>query len=228
MPDVSYAGLPRGTATFLAELEANNSRDWFDAHQADYHVFWRDAGLDLIAALSGPCAALVPPLMAVPRLNASLRRIHRDVRFSRDKRPYDARMHLILSTGAAFNKVPGVHLVIGPNSLGFGAGAYGLPPDGLARFRSDMTMPAARARVLDAIEQARAVGAVLDPPDLARVPKPFDPQPDWAHLFRRKSVIMRGSLADVPNWVFTPQATDRLMTIVAALNPLAQALVPYL
>ena len=228
MTNDAYQGLPQGTRTFLAGLDANNSRDWFDAHQADYQTYWRDAGLDLIAALSGPCAALSPPLMAVPRLNASLRRIHRDVRFSRDKRPYSARMHLILSTAPAFNKVPGVHLVIGPGTLGFGAGAYGLSPDGLALFRADMTYGAKRARLLDAVSKASATGAVLDAPDLSRVPKGYETEPEWDHLFRRKSMIMRGSMDPAPDWLFTPDATDRLMTVISALNPLAQALVPYL
>ena len=82
---MSYAGLPRETIRFLAGLSAENNREWFESHRADYESAWLNAGLDMIAALSGPVSAL--GLTAVPKLNASLRRIYRDTRFSRDKRP---------------------------------------------------------------------------------------------------------------------------------------------
>ena len=117
------AAVTRETITFLQGLEANNSRNWFEAHRAEYERHWLGAGLDLIAALSQPCAEL--GLLAVPKLNASLRRIHRDVRFSRDKRPYEPRLHVILSAGLAFNRAPGVHLVIGPRGSATAPGPTG-------------------------------------------------------------------------------------------------------
>ena len=107
---MAYAGLPPATIAFLLGLAAHNDRDWFDAHRAGYDRDWLAAGLDLVAALSEPCSHL--GLLAVPKLNASLRRIHRDVRFSKDKRPYTPHLHLILSTGPDFNTVPGVHLLV--------------------------------------------------------------------------------------------------------------------
>ena len=223
-----YPGLPRETLTFLAGLENDNSRDWFDANRPDYDRYWTAAGLDLIAALSAPCAALKPSLLAVPKLNASLRRIHRDVRFSKDKRPYDPRLHIILSTAPAFNKAPGVHLVISPNGLGFGAGFYGFEPASLDEFRHNVASPQGRAVFETLLAKAAAVGAVLQDPDLTRVPKGFDPAP-WDHYLRRKSVIVRTRTDQPhPDWLFTPAATDRLMTIVAALNPLCQWLTRFL
>ena len=82
---MAFAGMPRETVTFLQGLQANNSRAWFEAHRAEYEAFWPKPGLDLAAELSGPAAKL--GLMAVPKLNGSLRRILRDSRFSADKRP---------------------------------------------------------------------------------------------------------------------------------------------
>ena len=223
-----YPGMPRETLTFLAGMENDNSRDWFKNNCPAYDRYWTAAGLDLIAALSAPCAALTPSLLAVPKLNASLRRIHRDVRFSKDKRPYDPRLHIILSTAPAFNKAPGVHLVISPNGLGFGAGFYGFEPASLDEFRHNVASPQGRAVFETLLAKAAAVGAVLQDPDLTRVPKGFDATP-WDHYLRRKSVIVR-TRADQPHpdWLFTPAATDRLMTIVAALNPLCQWLTRFL
>lgn len=223
-----YQGLPRATPDYLAALAAHNDRDWFEARRDRYAQDWLAAGLDLAAALSGPCAGLTPPLLAVPKLNASLRRIHRDVRFSPDKRPYDPRLHLILSTGPAFNKVPGVHIVIGADGLGYGAGHYGFTPPMLERFRHRLCEPGARAGLEALLAQAAQVGCLLDPPDLTRVPRGFDAAPDWDHLIRRKCVILRTPAPlPLPAWLFTPDCVDGLMRIVRALNPLAHWLTEF-
>ncbi len=213
------AAVTRETITFLQGLEANNSRNWFEAHRAEYERHWLGAGLDLIAALSAPCAEV--GLLAVPKLNASLRRIHRDVRFSRDKRPYEPRLHVILSAGLAFNRAPGVHLVIGPRGIGYGAGTYGLEPAALERFRRLVCEPAGRAGFEAVLARAEEVGAVLDPPDLARVPKGFEAAP-WDSYLRRKSVIVRTPQErPIAGAMVGPGATDEWMAVVGALAPLA-------
>jgi uncharacterized protein (TIGR02453 family) len=137
---------PRAMPAFLASLEQNNARNWFEAHRAEYEAHWLGAGRDFIEALSGPCALI--GLIARPRLNSSLGRIHCDVRFSKDKRPYEARLHIILSTGEAFDKVPGVHLMIGPEHFGYDAGHYGFEPEALERYRLRMADGAGHGRGL--------------------------------------------------------------------------------
>lgn len=220
---MGFQGLPPATFHFLAGLQANNNRDWFEAHRAEYDRDWLAAGLDLVAALSEPAARL--GLMAVPKLNASLRRIHRDTRFSADKRPYHAQLHLILSTGPAFNKVPGVHLVFEPTGWGYGAGHYGFSPAALDRWRGLVSDPSGRARVMDWLVAAEKAGCPLDPPDLARVPKGWEGGPGWDHLLRRKSVIARTqAVQPLPGWIHGPEAVAGLIEIVGALAPLAQGL----
>lgn len=223
----SHAGLPPGLMDFLRGLEARNSRDWFEDHRAEYEALWLRPGLDLAAALSGPASRL--GLMAVPRLNASLRRIHRDTRFSADKRPYEPRLHLILSTGAEFNKVPGVHLVIGPGSFGHGVGQWLFTPDQLEALRRALADPPARAEFLALYARAQAVGEALDPPDLARLPKGWTADPEWEHLLRRKRLVIRtqGDLP-APDWLFTPECVPRLVALVAEIAPIAQWLLPIL
>jgi uncharacterized protein (TIGR02453 family) len=215
-----YNGLSPATTAYLAALEQNNNREWFEQNRADYQANWLNAGLDLIEALSGPCAQI--RLLARPKLNASLRRIHRDVRFSKDKRPYDPRLHVILSTGEAFNKVPGVHLVIGPTHFGFGAGHFGLPFEALERYRQRMSEPLVRAGFEGLLAQAAQVGCRLDAPELVRPPKGHAAS-DWDYLIRRKSLIVRRQGdRDLPEWLFGSGAVDGVMRIAKALNPLTQ------
>ena len=216
---MTYPGLTPATIDFLAGLETHNTRDWFDAHRAAYERDFLTAGLDLVAALSEHAARL--GLAAVPKTNGSLRRIFRDTRFSTDKTPYDPRLHLILSTGPRMTKGPGVHLVIGPHGIGYGAGWYGLDATALDAFRQRISDPQARDELTELLNQAAQIGATLGQPDLAKVPRGYQPQP-WDHLLRRKSIIAR-TRADIPHppWVFTPDAGRRWLGIVDTLAPLA-------
>lgn len=217
-----YCGLPKRTLAFLRDLRANNDRPWFEAHRADYDTYWLAAGLDLVAALGPHCDAMQPRLLAVPRLNQSLRRIHRDTRFSKDKTPYQPRLHLILSTGPAFNKVPGMHIVLTPDGLGYGAGHYGLDPSALDRIRQRICDATDRAALERALDRAASVGSTLDPPELARLPKGFA-SAEWDHLLRRKGLIVR-TQADLPapDWLFTALAPERLVAITRAHLPLLE------
>lgn len=218
---MTYPGLHQATFDYLRALAAENTRDWFEAHRVEYEAHWLKAGLDLIATLGPACAAMTPRLLAVPKLNQSLRRINRDTRFSRDKTPYQPWLHLILSTGLPFNKVPEMHIVLTPEGLGYGAGNYGLEPAALDRMRGRICDFADRARLLAALEVAATVQSTLDPPDLARVPKGHAADPSWDHLLRRKGLIVRTqSNAPPPDWLFTSEAPERLVGIISAHLPL--------
>jgi hypothetical protein len=84
-------------------------------------------------------AALDPPLKAEARLNASLRRINRDVRFSSDKSPYNPSLHMIFSTGGAFNKDAGMHLEPARRRPGLSLA------EGLERYRARLCDPSEAA-----------------------------------------------------------------------------------
>lgn len=219
-----YPGLPRATIDFLAGLAAANDRDWLAAHRDGYERDWKAAGLDLAAALVTPAAEI--GLTVIPRLDASLRRLHRDTRFSADKRPFHTDLHLILSAGEPVGRRPGVHLVIGPAGFDFGVGEWALPPARLAAFRAAVLDEGRRAPLLRAIAAAEAAGCGFGPPDLARLPRgvaaPADLSADWAHLLRRKSFVLRARAPQpLPEVLFTPDAPAALAAVAARLAPVA-------
>lgn len=74
---------------FLRQLDRHNTREWFAAHRDQYEAYLREPFLALIADLQGPVAQISPHFRADPRKQGgSLFRIHRDVRFSKNKMPY--------------------------------------------------------------------------------------------------------------------------------------------
>ncbi len=218
---MTEARFTEATFRFLADLEVNNSREWFKANRDRYEAHWKAPGLAFVEAVRPRLASLDPPLRAEARLNASLRRINRDTRFSADKRPYSPTLHLIFSTGGKFNKDAGMHLVLDPRGVGYGAGLYGLAPDALERYRERIADPDDAAAFARALDVAAAVGARMGDPDLARPPKGYAAEGRAAGFLRYRSIVVRTLGDGAPPSVLTgPGAIDWTIRTTTAFLPL--------
>ncbi len=119
----TFAGFPRQTQAFLRELAANNHKGWFETHREDYVRLLHDPLRHLAVALSEPLLAIDPGLVTQPGKVVS--RIHRDVRFSRDKSPYKTTMWLTFKRPVKdWQDAPAFFFEIGPASWRYGMGYY--------------------------------------------------------------------------------------------------------
>jgi uncharacterized protein (TIGR02453 family) len=85
-PSSAFEGFALRELGFLADLSANNNKEWFAEHRAVFDEGLKPAMGRLITALSVEFAARDLPFSGDAK--KSVFRINRDVRFSRDKRPY--------------------------------------------------------------------------------------------------------------------------------------------
>lgn len=83
--ETAFHGFTREAIQFLADLAANNDRAWFQPRKADSERLLKRPLEGLCAALDERFRARDIPLQADPARSPF--RIHRDVRFSRDKSP---------------------------------------------------------------------------------------------------------------------------------------------
>ena len=81
-----FTGYRPAAFTFLRALARNNRREWFEAHRDDYVHQVAEPTRALIEELDVRFATLAPEFVGDPK--RSMFRIHRDVRFSKDKAPY--------------------------------------------------------------------------------------------------------------------------------------------
>jgi uncharacterized protein (DUF2461 family) len=95
MTRTSFPGFAAADLAFLTRLAAHNDRDWFTANRAVYDDRLKPTLAALIDALNGALAARDLPLAGDPK--KSVFRIHRDVRFSKDKRPYKTHVSATLT-----------------------------------------------------------------------------------------------------------------------------------
>ncbi|QMU57619.1 MAG: TIGR02453 family protein [Boseongicola sp.] len=213
--------LTNETFEFLADLEKNNTKAWFEDNRDRYEQHWKSAGLAFIDQFAALVAKQDPALKAEVRLNGSLRRINRDVRFSKDKSPYNARLHMIFWSGSHPTRSPGLHIVLQPGGVGFGAGHFAIDPKALAAYRARILDDKDAETLQSAIASAKAVNCSLGPPDLARIPKGFDANHPRAELLRYKAFVARTYDKPVSAKVLGPDKADAWMQkTTAALMPL--------
>ncbi|WP_333590659.1 DUF2461 domain-containing protein [Brevundimonas sp.] len=94
-PPMAFTGFTPADLAFLTGLRAHNDRDWFTENRAAYDEGLKPGLAALILALNAALAARGLPLAGDPK--ASQFRIHRDTRFSKDKRPYKTHVSATLT-----------------------------------------------------------------------------------------------------------------------------------
>jgi len=216
-----FEGFSRETVSFLSDLDRNNNKEWFEAHRQDYETLIVEPALDLIETMAPVAERLTPQHKATPKVNQSLRRIHRDTRFSKDKTPYNPRIHMVFWTGDHPNRSAGIHLVLAHDHFGYGSGHWAFDPKGLEKYRRSVLDGAARSELDTALESASEIGCLLGEEELKRLPKGYDADSRAAQLLRRKGLVAKTSdNIGFDDRLFGPQAVDFVTEIFEALAPL--------
>lgn len=172
---------------FLRDLDKNNDRDWFNANKTRYVSQVRDPMLDFIAAFGPHLARISGRYVADPRANGgSLFRIHRDVRFSKDKRPYKTNAGAHFRHEAARDAhAPGFYLHLEPDGVFAAAGVW--HPDGpaLAKIRDAIAADTAGWRRVTSAKVLGPRGALAGE-SLKRPPRGYDADHPLIEDIKRK------------------------------------------
>ena len=175
---------------FLKELAENNDRDWFQDNKGRYEEVARGPAMEFIAAVAPGLARVSKHIRADPRpVGGSLFRIHRDVRFSKDKSPYKTHVGIHFRHEAAKDvHAPGYYLHLEPGGIFFGCGIW--HPDAKTAHRIRQAIvddPAAWRRAIRA--KRFAARLTLGGEALKRPPRDFPPDHPLVEDLKRKDFI---------------------------------------
>jgi uncharacterized protein (TIGR02453 family) len=171
----------KGTFDFLTGLSRNNDRAWFQKNKERYERDVKEPFLDFISDAGPRLRKISTNLVADPRpVGGSLFRIHRDVRFSKDKSPYKTHAGAHFQLGGKGVHGPGYYLHIEPGSC-FVAGGMWMP--------EPPTLEKIRRRVADKPAEWKKARGTLDHGEavLKRPPRGFDPDHPMIEDIKRKS-----------------------------------------
>ena len=123
--------------TFLRTLAKNNNRDWFQQNRSLYEEHIRQPALRFIADMAEQLPRLSPHFLAQPRkVGGSLMRIHRDVRFGKDKRPYKTNIGIQFRHEQGKDvHAPGFYVHIEPDECFVGVGIWRPDSTALGKIR---------------------------------------------------------------------------------------------
>jgi uncharacterized protein (TIGR02453 family) len=201
--DVTFRGFPAEAITFYEQLEADNSRAFWQANKARYDESVKQPMLDLVDDLSdfGPFHLFRP---------------QNDLRFSKNKPPYKTQQGAYgeLEGGAGF------YVQFSATGLMAGAGYYAMATDQLARFRAAVDAEATGSEVArlaaDAARRGYRIGAI---DELKSAPRGFPKDHPRIELLRRKGLIAVKEFG-APAWIHGATVPKRIRESWAGVSDL--------
>ncbi|MGB6267643.1 MAG: DUF2461 domain-containing protein [Olleya sp.] len=202
--------IPRETFTFLKDLEKNNNRDWFNEHKSAF----KEIEIE-VKQVYNQLFQLLNKHDEIDKVK--LFRIYRDVRFSKNKRPYKTHF------GGSFNRVKprlrgGYYLHIQPNNESFIATGFWEPAkEDLLRIRKEFEMDDQEMRDILNDKKFNVIWGDLQGDELKTAPKGFDKEHSAIDLLRKKQYIFVKKYTDKE--VLSPNFLEDVNTAFKAIRP---------
>lgn len=191
---------------FLRGLERNNHRVWFERNRERYLEHVRDPMLRFIADFEPYLQAVSPHFVADPSpQGGSMFRIYRDVRFSKDKRPYKtaATAQFRHERGKDVH-APGFYVHLEPGQVFAASGIWHPDRPALARIRLAIVGRPDEWRRIRSSRPFRTAFE-FEGDSLKRPPRGFDPEHPLMEDIRRTDYVVTQSwnqrLACAPDFI---------------------------
>ncbi len=185
--------IPETAFPLLAELDANNNKAWFDDHRQDIKD---DVQLPFQAVLEAITEALADTQTPFKGGGQTMFRMNRDVRFSKDKAPYNPQVSGVLTRTGTKSEMAGLTYLCMDRSGGFMAsGFYNLSPADLGPIRDRIVeKPGMFADIVSGL--AGAGYEFMREGALKSMPRGYSQHADapFAEYLKLKSFIVRRDL----------------------------------
>ncbi len=181
---------------FLKDIARNNDRNWFEKHKPRY-LEAKQAFEDFVAGLLNEMVKFDEALAGLDPKKLPFR-IYRDVRFSKDKRPYKTNMGAGFSPNGKLVQEPGYYVHIEPGNKSFVAGGIYMPDkDNLAKVRQEIDYNADKLiRILKDKSFKKLFDGFDDFDKLKTMPKGYPADHPQIEFLKHRSFIVTHSFTD--------------------------------
>ncbi len=202
--------IPKSSFIFLKKLAKNNDRDWMQEHKKEYLASEKD--------LKSFYAEVQKRLEETDEISKQkIFRINRDIRFSKDKTPYN--IHRSVSWGrAGEQRRGGYYLRLEPGNSLMAGGFFSPEPADLLRIRKEFELDSSEIRdILEATEFKKAFNGFNQHYKVKTAPKGFSKEDSNIDLIRLKSYFVEHKFTD--SEVHSPDFIDKLLYHYQLLRP---------
>jgi uncharacterized protein (TIGR02453 family) len=188
-----FTGFPDEAIQFLLELQAEQNRTWFKAHQDEFQKHCRKPLELLMYELQERLADVYPHIAEV---EPHFFRIQRDTRFAKDKAPYKTNVAADLPIrrrreGEDQHTTPGLYLSFGLDGEFIAIGAWHMEAPVIARYRALLDDRRVGLKLKADVEKLVSEGWQLASMEsLKRVPSPYAQDHPCAELLKRKGLAL--------------------------------------
>jgi uncharacterized protein (TIGR02453 family) len=213
------------TLKFLKDIAKNNNRNWFEKNKPRY-LEVKNGFDDFLEEVHRHLLKFDQSLANLnPRKIAF--RIYRDVRFSKDKRPYKTNMGAGFSSKGKMEQEPGYYVHIEPGKSFIAGGLYMPDPANLARVRQEIDYNPDRLLKILNDRKFRKLYKQLDEWDkLKTAPKGYAKDHPHIEILKNKSFVVshRFTDAEVASKTFAKKVADAAKVLKSFNDFLAEAI----
>ncbi len=217
MSAAAFSGFNPEAVNFLKELKANNTRDWFLQNKKTY-----EAEIKKPAALFSSVMAEELQTQTGQSHKAKVFRINRDVRFSKDKTPYNSHLHISFTPESKLASPPAWMFGLSTEYFTLGCGVFEFDKTALDTYRKRIAGDAG-AELGALIEKLVKAGIRFSEPALKRVPPGYPQDHPHADLLRRKGLASWLDY-DGPEAATGPKIVETCVTGFKQLMPVFEVL----
>lgn len=220
-PASGELGFTEASFAFLEALAAHNEKAWFDPRKADYKAQLHAPFARFLSAATAAMADGPFPLIGGEK---TMFRLHRDVRFAKDKRPYKTNVSGLFTPDGTKNEAGLLAFAQADPSGGFlAAGIYRPDAKRLGALRARILADPGEVAHMEAALAAAGL-AIQGGDALKTMPRGMAEHAaaPFAEQLRRKSWTVRRTLSRA-DWI-SGAATAKAANFVAEAAPLLQFL----
>jgi uncharacterized protein (TIGR02453 family) len=212
-----FTGFGAKALGFFTALAFHQDRAWFEENKALYQSDVVEPMTALLEELTVAFAKKKIPLRGDGK--RSIFRIHRDVRFARDKSPYKTHCGAVMTRSGAKMEQGLLYLHISPEGCFAAAGFYMPEPADLTKLRQAIAASPAKFKTLEAVLKKGKL-ALGTESQLSRVPRGFEAFKDGPleGAVRLKSFIVEEALPD--RLITTAKMRDVVIDFAERASPL--------
>jgi len=188
--------IQKNTINFLKEIKINNNKAWFDANRKQYE----EARAAFLLSVEKMIAAISTFDADIANLTAKecIFRINRDVRFSKDKRPYKNNMAAYFNRAGKKGTGAGYYMHVEPGNSFAAAGIWMPEPADLTKIRQEIDYNFDEWKKItgNKIFNTQFAKGIDISNSLVRPPKGYDEENPAIKFIKLKSFVATKSLPD--------------------------------
>ena len=207
---------------FFNELKENNHKEWFHANKKRYEKQVKNAFASSVSAIIDEIQKYDPEM--VIEAKDCILRINRDIRFAKDKTPYNLHVTAFISRGGRKDKsIPGFFVRFSPDMVGIMGGCFGPSTDQLAGIRDAISQdPAAFRKIIEEKKFKAAFGEIKGDA-IKRIPKDLKAAVEQEPLVANKQFYCLTELG--PDLLLSEKLIPELMKYWHIMRPFNDYLV---